>query len=126
MFFGFGSTATEQKRDKYYKLYKELLKLSQKFDTTLKSLTTMVENYSSSRPSMDTSYIPEDVFGESESNVHSKVILVSSNQTADSGKLAEAVTAAYSRYEYYKQLAIIEEQERTEAERKRKEAAKEK
>lgn len=118
-----GGTPTEQKRDQYQRLYNKLLSLSQDFDSKEKQLSQRVETYLSNRPNMEASYIPEDVFSDSESTARSKVVLLKSHQTSDGAKLAEAVSAAYSRYQYYHRLAIQEaEERRRKAERRRREA----
>ena len=107
-----GGTPTEQKRDQYKRLYDQLLSLSQDFDTKAKQLNQHVDDYLSARPTMSASSIPEDVFSDSESRARSQVVLLKSNQTSDGAKLAEAVSAAYSRYQYYDRLAIQEAEER--------------
>ncbi|HEM3598595.1 TPA: hypothetical protein U1C28_001726 [Streptococcus suis] len=118
-----GGTPTEQKRDQYKRLYNKLLSLSQDFDRKEKQLSQRVDTYLSNRANMEASYIPEDVFSNSESTARSKVVLLKSHQSSDGAKLAEAVSAAYSRYQYYHRLAIQEaEERRREAERRRRKA----
>ena len=77
-----------------------------------------VDSYNNSRPSMSTSYIPEDVFSDSEGRVKGKVDTVRTNQSSDAKNLSSAVDAAYERYKYYDRLAEQERKDR-EAEARR-------
>lgn len=124
-FFG-GGTATEQKRDKYKKLYNKLKNYSLEFDKEAKLMSEKIESYIGNRPDMNSAYIPEDIFSESETNVRTKIISMQHRQLNDGSKLLEAVSVAYDRYSYYKRLAIQEAEERAararrEAERRKKE-----
>lgn len=75
-------------------------------------------------------YIPEDVFGPSEINVHSRVAAMKENQLSVGKRLSSAASTAHDKYVYYRQLAIQEElareAARREQERRKQEAAKKK
>ena len=53
------------------------------FKAKLKTMEGKVDSYNNSRPSMSTSYIPEDVFSDSEGRVKGKVDTVRTNQSSD-------------------------------------------
>ncbi|MGT2743028.1 hypothetical protein [Streptococcus plurextorum] len=120
VYFG---TPTEQKRDQYKALYNELNTCLTNFNLKLKKVEEKVDNYSGSRPTMSESFIPEDVFAVSEASVKRKVEEISGHQSLDSGKLSQAVDAAYQRYLYYAQLAEQERLAREAEERRRRSEA---
>ena len=109
---------TEKKREQYRTLYNDLNSQLKTFKTKLKTMEGKVDSYNNSRPSMSTSYIPEDVFSDSEGRVKGKVDTVRTNQSSDAKNLSSAVDAAYERYKYYDRLAEQERKER-EAEARR-------
>lgn len=111
-------TPTEKKREQYRTLYNDLNSQLKTFKTKLKTMEGKVDSYNNSRPSMSTSYIPEDVFSDSEGRVKGKVDTVRTNQSSDAKNLSSAVDAAYERYKYYDRLAEQERKER-EAEARR-------
>ena len=111
-------TPTEKKREQYRTLYNDLNSQLKTFKAKLKTMEGKVDSYNNSRPSMSTSYIPEDVFSDSESRVKGKVDTVRTNQSSDAKNLSSAVDAAYERYKYYDRLAEQEREER-EAEARR-------
>lgn len=111
-------TPTEKKREQYKALYNDLNSQLKSFNSKLKTMEGKVDSYNSSRPSMSSSFIPEDVFSDSENRVKTKVGAVISNQSSDVRKLSRAVDAAYERYQYYARLAEQERRER-EAEARR-------
>lgn len=111
-------TPTEKKREQYRTLYNDLNSQLKTFKSKLKTMEGKVDSYNNSRPSMSTSYIPEDVFSDSESRVKGKVDTVRTNQSSDAKNLSSAVDAAYERYKYYDRLAEQERKER-EAEARR-------
>lgn len=111
-------TPTEKKREQYRTLYNDLNSQLKTFKAKLKTMEGKVDSYNNSRPSMSTSYIPEDVFSDSESRVKGKVDTVRTNQSSDAKNLSSAVDAAYERYKYYDRLAEQERKER-EAEARR-------
>lgn len=111
-------TPTEKKREQYRTLYNDLNSQLKTFKAKLKTMEGKVDSYNNSRPSMSTSYIPEDVFGDSEGRVKGKVDTVRTNQSSDAKNLSTAVDAAYERYKYYDRLAEQERKER-EAEARR-------
>lgn len=105
-------TPTEKKREQYKALYNDLKGQLRDFNAKLKTIEGKVDNYNHSRPTMSSSYIPEDVFSESEKNVHTKVESVRQTQSSDATSLSSAVDAAYERYQHYARLAEQERQER--------------
>ena len=111
-------TPTEKKREQYRTLYNDLNSQLKTFKAKLKTMEGKVDSYNNSRPSMSTSYIPEDVFSDSEGHVKGKVDTVRTNQSSDAKNLSSAVDAAYERYKYYDRLAEQERKER-EAEARR-------
>ena len=111
-------TPTEKKREQYRTLYNDLNSQLKTFKAKLKTMEGKVDSYNNSRPSMSTSYIPEDVFSDSEGRVKRKVDTVRTNQSSDAKNLSSAVDAAYERYKYYDRLAEQERKER-EAEARR-------
>lgn len=111
-------TPTEKKREQYRTLYNDLNSQLKTFKSKLKTMEGKVDSYNNSRPSMSTSYIPEDVFSDSEGRVKGKVDTVRTNQSSDAKNLSSAVDAAYERYKYYDRLAEQERKER-EAEARR-------
>lgn len=111
-------TPTEKKREQYRTLYNDLNSQLKTFKSKLKTMEGKVDSYNNSRPSMSTSYIPEDVFSDSEGRVKGKVDTVRTNQSSDAKNLSTAVDAAYERYKYYDRLAEQERKER-EAEARR-------
>ena len=111
-------TPTEKKREQYRTLYNDLNSQLKTFKAKLKTMEGKVDSYNNSRPSMSTSYIPEDVFSDSEGRVKGKVDTVRTNQSSDEKNLSSAVDAAYERYKYYDRLAEQERKER-EAEARR-------
>lgn len=111
-------TPTEKKREQYRTLYNDLNSQLKTFKSKLKTMEGKVDSYNNSRPSMSTSYIPEDVFSDSEGRVKAKVDTVRTNQSSDAKNLSSAVDAAYERYKYYDRLAEQERKER-EAEARR-------
>lgn len=111
-------TPTEKKREQYRTLYNDLNSQLKTFKAKLKTMEGKVDSYNNSRPSMSTSYIPEDVFSDSEGRVKGKVDTVRTNQSSDVKNLSTAVDAAYERYKYYDRLAEQERKER-EAEARR-------
>ena len=111
-------TPTEKKREQYGTLYNDLNSQLKTFKAKLKTMEGKVDSYNNSRPSMSTSYIPEDVFSDSEGRVKGKVDTVRTNQSSDAKNLSSAVDAAYERYKYYDRLAEQERKER-EAEARR-------
>ena len=111
-------TPTEKKREQYRTLYNDLNSQLKTFKAKLKTMEGKVDSYNNSRPSMSTSYIPEDVFSDSEGRVKGKVDTVLTNQSSDAKNLSSAVDAAYERYKYYDRLAEQERKER-EAEARR-------
>lgn len=111
-------TPTEKKREQYRTLYNDLNSQLKTFKAKLKTMEEKVDSYNNSRPSMSTSYIPEDVFSDSEGRVKGKVDTVRTNQSSDAKNLSTAVDAAYERYKYYDRLAEQERKER-EAEARR-------
>ena len=111
-------TPTEKKREQYRTLYNDLNSQLKTFKAKLKTMEGKVDSYNNSRPSMSTSYIPEDVFSDSEGRVKGKVDTVRTNQSRDAKNLSSAVDAAYERYKYYDRLAEQERKER-EAEARR-------
>ena len=111
-------TPTEKKREQYRTLYNDLNSQLKTFKAKLKTMEEKVDSYNNSRPSMSTSYIPEDVFSDSEGRVKGKVDTVRTNQSSDAKNLSSAVDAAYERYKYYDRLAEQERKER-EAEARR-------
>ena len=111
-------TDTEKKREQYRTLYNDLNSQLKTFKAKLKTMEGKVDSYNNSRPSMSTSYIPEDVFSDSEGRVKGKVDTVRTNQSSDAKNLSSAVDAAYERYKYYDRLAEQERKER-EAEARR-------
>lgn len=111
-------TPTEKKREQYRTLYNDLNSQLKTFKAKLKTMEGKVDSYNNSRPSMSTSYIPEDVFSDSEGRVKKKVDTVRTNQSSDAKNLSSAVDAAYERYKYYDRLAEQERKER-EAEARR-------
>lgn len=111
-------TPTEKKREQYRTLYNDLNSQLKTFKAKLKTMEGKVDSYNNSRPSMSTSYIPEDVFSDSEGRVKGKVDTVRTNQSSDVKNLSSAVDAAYERYKYYDRLAEQERKER-EAEARR-------
>lgn len=111
-------TDTEKKREQYKALYNDLNSQLKSFNSKLKTMEGKVDSYNSSRPSMSLSFIPEDVFSDSEGRVKGKVDTVRTNQSSDAKSLSSAVDAAYERYKYYDRLAEQERRER-EAEARR-------
>lgn len=111
-------TPTEKKREQYRTLYNDLNSQLKTFKSKLKTMEGKVDSYNNSRPSMSTSYIPEDVFSDSEGRVKGKVDTVRTNQSSDAKNLSSAVDVAYERYKYYDRLAEQERKER-EAEARR-------
>ena len=111
-------TPTEKKREQYRTLYNDLNSQLKTFKAKLKTMEGKVDSYNNSRPSMSTSYIPEDVFSDSEGRAKGKVDTVRTNQSSDAKNLSTAVDAAYERYKYYDRLAEQERKER-EAEARR-------
>ena len=111
-------TDTEKKREQYKALYNDLNSQLKRFKEKLKEMEGKVDSYNNSRPSMSTSFIPEDVFSDSEGRVKGKVDTVRTNQSSDAKSLSSAVDAAYERYKYYDRLAEEERKER-EAEARR-------
>ncbi|WP_228099249.1 MULTISPECIES: hypothetical protein [unclassified Granulicatella] len=121
MFEEWFGTPTEKKREKYKALYYELNDCLTQFTKQLNMLEESVNRYTNDRPSMMTSFIPEDVFSTSELNVHRKVEELKSGQAVDIKKLSRAVDSAYQRYKHYEHLAIQEQREREEQERRERE-----
>ena len=111
-------TPTEKKREQYKSLYNDLNSQLKNFNAKLKILEGKIDSYNGFRPSMSSSFIPEDIFSDSEARVKNKVETVKTNQSSDSKRLSSAVDAAQERYQYYARLAEQERQER-EAEARR-------
>ena len=114
-------TATEKKREQYKALYNDLNRLLNQFNTKLKAMETSVSSYESGRPNMSSTFIPEDIFSESESRLKTKVTAVRDNQSTDVEKLSAAVDAAYNRYKYYEMMANQERLEREAEDRRQAE-----
>ncbi|KXT81282.1 hypothetical protein [Streptococcus oralis] len=55
-------TDTEKKREQYKALYNDLNSQLKSFEEKLKEMEGKVDSYNNSRPSMSTSFIPEDCF----------------------------------------------------------------
>lgn len=81
--FGMHGLAHQKKREQYRTLYNDLNSQLKTFKAKLKMMEGKVDSYNNSRPSMSTSYIPEDVFSDSEGRVKGKVDTVRTNQSSD-------------------------------------------
>ncbi|MDY6062620.1 MAG: hypothetical protein SPI53_02355 [Erysipelotrichaceae bacterium] len=121
MFWIFGGTENERKRDLYERLYSKLENLYEKMGEKIRVTSNNVDNYSSSMISLDSFSIPEDEFESSQKSVRNQVMVIEQNQISDFNKIPNAIFSARQRYEYYSRLVEEERRQREEEERSRRE-----
>ncbi|WP_147536183.1 hypothetical protein [Bacillus marasmi] len=120
MFFNFGRTTYERKRDEYYKLYQKLGDALLEHDKHVREANSANCTYINSVPNLSNSKIPSGDFDTKREELTAKL---NSYFIYDLEKRTDIITAtdkAYQRYIYYKNLAIKEAAE----EAKRAEEAK--
>lgn len=110
-------TENEKKRNQYKELYDDLKDCHEDFKKKLREIEENVKAYESSRPTMDGSVIPEDVFSVVEPKFLRKINGLMEEQKDYFNKLAEAVDDALQRYRHYSNL-VEEDNIRAEEERR--------
>ncbi|MFB6468430.1 chorismate synthase [Cytobacillus sp. Hz8] len=117
--FNFFGTATERKRDEYYKLYMKLQDALQDHDKKVSEANASYSSYISTVPNLSQKDIPSNDF---EPKREEKNALLNEYFNHDKEKRSSLVSAenkAYERYEYYRDLAIREAEERARSAKKK-------
>lgn len=108
MFSFFFKTATEKKRDSYYKLYTRLNQRITDHDKYIGEANTAYSSYVAAIPRLSQMKIPSDDFEPKRIELTDRL---NEMYDLDKGKRLQLIIArdrALGRYEYYKQLAIEE------------------
>lgn len=108
MFSYFFRTATEKKRDSYYKLYTKLNQRITEHDKYIGEVNTAYSSYVASIPHLSQIKIPSDDFEPKRVELTERLNKL---YDLDKGKRLQLIIArdrALGRYEFYRQLAIEE------------------
>lgn len=117
--FNFFGTATERKRDEYYKLYTKLQDAISDHDKKVSEATASYNNYISIVPNLSHTKIPSNDFEPKREEKNDKLNEYFNRDKEKRSSLVSAKSKAYERYEYYRLLAIREAEERARKARKR-------
>ncbi|AZU60152.1 hypothetical protein [Neobacillus mesonae] len=122
--FNWFKTGTEIKRDEYLKLYERLADAVSEHDKKVSEASSAYRSYTGTVPNLSNSKIPSNDFDNSREKLNAKLQRYFQQDQDKRSSLVTAKNQAYSRYVYYKNLAIHEAQEKARKEREERERAK--
>ncbi|CDQ40393.1 hypothetical protein [Virgibacillus salexigens] len=111
MMFGWFKSETEKKRDDYYELYQRLQDAKSEHDKLVNEAEASYSSYISTVPNLSNFEIPSNDFDWKREELNSELLRYFDYEKNKRSAITQAASRAYQRYEYYKNLAIKEEQE---------------
>lgn len=124
--FNWFKTATERKRDDYYKLYQKLGDALSEHDEKVSEANSAHSSYVGTVPNLSNTKIPSNDFEVSREKLNSELLDYFQQDKDKRSSLVSAKNQAYERYIYYKNLAIREAEEKARREREERERKKDK
>ena len=122
--FNWLKTATERKRDDYYKLYQKLGDALSEHDRKVSEANSAHRSYVGTVPNLSNTKIPSNDFEVSREKLNGELLDYFQQDKDKRSSLVSAKNKAYERYIHYKNLAIREAEGKARREREERERAK--
>lgn len=114
MVFGLFRSATEKKRDDYYRLYEKLQDAVTEHDRLVSDAESSYSSYKNTSPYLSGNKIPSNHFSPVLSELEGTLQRYFDDEKSQRSDLIRARSRAYQQYEHYRMLAIREAEEERE------------